>query len=52
MCELEAPDVFQVPGRGKVHVLDPSPPEEARAEIEAAVRFCPTQALKITLTTP
>jgi ferredoxin len=52
MCELEAPDVFQVPGRGKVHVLDPSPPEEARAEIEAAVRFCPTQALTITLTTP
>ncbi len=48
MCELEAPDVFSVPRKGKVSVLDPTPPESARAAVEAAVRYCPTQALRLT----
>ena len=47
MCELEAPDYFRVPKRGKVEILDPQPPEEARPEIEQAVLACPTQALLI-----
>jgi ferredoxin len=47
MCELEAPDVFEVPRKGKVRVLDPEPPEDARAEVAAAVRYCPTQALRL-----
>ncbi|WFR71909.1 ferredoxin [Prescottella defluvii] len=46
-CELEAPDVFAVPKRGKVTILDPTPPESLRADIENAVRYCPTQALRI-----
>jgi ferredoxin len=45
MCELEAPDYFAVPKRGKVEILDAEPPEEARDEIERAVDMCPTQAL-------
>ena len=47
MCELEAPAVFSVPRKGKVTVLDSAPPETERAAVEAAVRYCPTQALKL-----
>ncbi len=47
MCELEAPDYFAVPRRGKVEILDPTPPDDARDEIERAVQTCPTQALFI-----
>ena len=46
MCELEAPEVFTVPKRGKVEIADPEPPESVRAQVEAAVRYCPTQALR------
>ncbi len=48
MCELEAPDYFRVPKRGKVEIIDPEPPEDARDEVERAVDMCPTQALLIT----
>jgi len=47
MCELEAPAVFTVPRKGKVTVAEPAPPESQRAAVEAAVRFCPTQALRL-----
>ncbi|WP_029113234.1 ferredoxin [Mycobacterium sp. URHB0044] len=47
MCELEAPDYFTVPKRGKVEILDAEPPGDARDEIERAVAMCPTQALLI-----
>jgi ferredoxin len=47
MCELEAPDVFEVPSKGKVRVLDAEPPEDMRGEVIAAVRYCPTQALRL-----
>jgi ferredoxin len=47
MCELEAPDVFRVPKRGKVEIIDSEPPEDARDEVEQAVQMCPTQALFI-----
>ena len=47
MCELEAPAVFSVPRKGKVTVLDPTPPDSERAAVEAAVRYCPTQALTL-----
>ena len=46
-CELEAPDIFSVPRKGKVTVTTPAPPPSARAAVEAAVRYCPTQALTI-----
>jgi ferredoxin len=47
MCELEAPNYFKVPKRGKVEILKQTAPEEDRAEIEEAVWACPTQALSI-----
>jgi ferredoxin len=47
MCELEAPDFFRVPKRGKVEIIDPEPPEDARDEVERAVESCPTHALFI-----
>ncbi len=47
MCELEAPDVFRVPKRGIVEILDPEPPDELREDVERAVEMCPTQALSL-----
>ena len=47
MCELEAPDFFHVPKRGKVEIIDPEPSEDARDHVEQAVQMCPTQALFI-----
>ena len=47
MCEMEAPDVFTVPKRGKVEILDPSPPESLMSDVRSAIRECPTQALSI-----
>ena len=47
MCELEAPEYFRVPKRGKVEIVDPEPSEDAREEVERAVEMCPTQALLI-----
>jgi ferredoxin len=47
MCELEAPGVFSVPRKGKVTVAEPAPPASQRSAVEAAVRYCPTQALRL-----
>ncbi|KHO17800.1 ferredoxin [Mycolicibacterium setense] len=47
MCELEAPDVFRVPKRGVVEILDHEPPDDMRAAVEMAVEMCPTQALSV-----
>lgn len=45
LCEIEAPDLFEVPRKGKVRLLAEDPPDSA--ELRAAVRFCPTQALRL-----
>ena len=47
VCESEAPGVFAVSNKGVLEILDETPSEDRRAEIEAAVRFCPTGALRI-----
>ena len=47
MCELEAPEVFQVPKRGVVEIVDPEPADELRDAVETAVEMCPTRALSI-----
>ncbi|TYB55411.1 ferredoxin [Nonomuraea sp. PA05] len=51
MCELEAPEVFEVPRKGplkgRVRILTEEPDESLRAQVEAAVRYCPTRALKL-----
>ncbi|MGW3960523.1 ferredoxin [Amycolatopsis sp. NPDC005003] len=47
MCELEAPEVFAVPKRGKVEILDETPPGSSHNDVRRAVASCPTQALRI-----
>jgi ferredoxin len=47
MCELDAPEVFEVPKRGTVVVLDENPDPRLRMRVASAVRSCPTQALSI-----
>lgn len=50
VCAAEAPDIFSVPKRGQVEILDPDPGPEHRADVENAVRYCPTQALLLDTT--
>jgi ferredoxin len=48
VCESEAPGVFELAkGATTVTVLDETPDEQQRAEVEAAIRYCPTTALRI-----
>lgn len=47
MCAMEAPDVFAVAKYGEVEILVDRVPEELRGDTEAAVKYCPTQALRI-----
>lgn len=48
-CLLAAPEVFDLPdGVDQVVVLDPDPPETARADVVRAAAMCPAQALRIT----
>ena len=47
VCESEAPTVFSVSKKGELTVLDETPPDGVRAEVEKAVKYCPTHALKI-----
>jgi ferredoxin len=45
-CEVMAPDVFRIERDSKlVYVSDPD--EALRADVEAAVEACPTQAIRI-----
>ncbi|MFZ2238430.1 MAG: ferredoxin [Gordonia amarae] len=46
MCELEAPEVFEA-HKDYVELLDSEPDESLRAQVRAAVQYCPTQALRI-----
>ncbi len=47
VCENEAPEVFAVSKQGVLDVVDPLPPDTVRLQVEAAVRYCPTGALRI-----
>lgn len=48
VCESEAPTVFKLSKEtNQVEVLDPSPGEDVRAQVEAAVKYCPTLAIKL-----
>nr|WP_281032243.1 ferredoxin [Nocardia paucivorans] len=45
VCATEAPTVFSVPKRGRVHILRPNPGADVKAEVDNAIRYCPTRAL-------
>ena len=47
VCESEAPMVFSVSKAGELTVLDETPPEDVRPQVELAVKYCPTHALSI-----
>ena len=47
VCQSEAPAVFAVEDKGQVRLLDENPAEDVRAQVEMAVKYCPTHALKI-----
>ena len=47
VCESEAPEVFRVPKDGTVEVLDEAPPADLRSKVDAAVKYCPTHALRV-----
>ncbi|HLH28449.1 MAG TPA: (4Fe-4S)-binding protein [Acidimicrobiales bacterium] len=47
VCESEAPGIFELGKSPPVRLLEERPPEARRTEVEAAVRFCPTSALRI-----
>lgn len=47
VCMAEAPEVFQVDDEDNLQILDEHPAEALRAKVEAAVRLCPKQALKL-----
>ncbi len=47
VCMKVCPEVFVVGDDDRARLLVKSPGEELRAKVEAAVRRCPRQALKI-----
>ena len=48
VCAGEAPEVFELDKTtSKVVVRDQSPPESLRPKLAAAVKYCPTRALRI-----
>ena len=47
LCVGAAPEVFQLPDDDDLVVLQEEPDESLRAKVEAAVRICPKQALKL-----
>ncbi len=46
-CMEVAPDIFKVDDEDNLHVLNETPGEERRKDVEEAVRLCPRQALKV-----
>jgi len=47
MCEVEAPGYFKTPKRGPVELLNRTPRESDRQQIERAIDACPCRALSI-----
>jgi ferredoxin len=47
MCAFEAPEVFELDSNDDLIVLQPTPPQDQRSAVEAAVRTCPKQAITI-----
>jgi ferredoxin len=47
-CAGEAPELFALDAAtSKVVVLEANPPEALRAKLAAAVKYCPTRALRL-----
>jgi ferredoxin len=46
-CTGDAPEVFRLDDEGKLVVLLSEPPDSMREQVESAVRYCPTGAIKL-----
>jgi len=46
-CVAEAPSVFALDRDGRLVVLNESPDEPLRDAVKAAVKYCPTRALRL-----
>ena len=47
VCQVAAPEVFEVREDNFLYILQENPPESLRAKVEAAVRGCPTRAIAV-----
>jgi ferredoxin len=47
LCVQEAPQVFDVRDDDLLYLLTEEPSEELREKVEAAVRVCPKQAIRV-----
>jgi ferredoxin len=47
VCESEAPDVFEVPKKGKVMLLQTEVTDDQVPFVREAIKHCPTHALSI-----
>jgi ferredoxin len=47
LCVEAAPEVFEIGDDGVLHVLIETPPDGLRANVDRAVRECPTGAISI-----
>jgi len=47
LCVETVPEVFEIGDDGTLHVLNETPPEGLRANVERAVRECPTGAISV-----
>jgi ferredoxin len=47
LCMAAAPEVFEVRDDDFLYVLDETPPEPLRAEVEEAARMCPKAAITV-----
>jgi ferredoxin len=47
LCVQAAPEVFEVRDDDLLYLLDEAPSEQLRLKVEAAVRACPKQAIRL-----
>lgn len=47
LCTQAAPEVFELRDDGFLYILNETPGEELRKKVQAAVRECPTSAIKL-----
>lgn len=47
VCQGIAPEIFEVRDDGFLYILNENPDESYRAQVEDAVRSCPTQAISL-----
>ena len=47
VCEMEAPEVFELDADGVLQVHEPADPAAVSTAVETAVRACPTGALQL-----